>query len=326
MTTPILFANNAGTTLALPVASGDATATLYSGSGALFPSPGAGQFFPLTFIVAANPAIVEIVYCTGRSGDVLTISRAQEGTTALGWNAGDVVNNQITAGVMEAIQQWTAGDVSSVVGGTVAGGVLTIRTIPTRVLFTTPGAWTWTVPATVTLVSVPDIRGAGGGGAGGTTGQAGGGGGGGGKCAIWNLTVAPGDVLSGAVGTMGVAGTSGNNNATAGGDTTLYKNSVLVATASGGNPGAWATGPGGGVGGAAVGGTSNWNGTDGGDGSPGSSIQGGNGAPGEDGQGGGRGGTSGGRPAAAPGAGGGGGYQTNCAGGNGYPGQVMIEY
>jgi hypothetical protein len=104
MTIPVLLSNNAGTVLALPLASGGTSATLYSGAGALFPNPGAGQYFPLTLISASNPATIEIVYCTARSGDVVTITRAQEGTTALSWNAGDLVNNQITAGIVEDIE------------------------------------------------------------------------------------------------------------------------------------------------------------------------------------------------------------------------------
>ena len=104
MTIPVLLSNNAGTVLALPLASGGTSATLYSGAGALFPNPGAGQYFPLTLISASNPATIEIVYCTARSGDVVTITRAQEGTTALAWNAGDLVNNQITAGIVEDIE------------------------------------------------------------------------------------------------------------------------------------------------------------------------------------------------------------------------------
>ena len=197
----------------------------------------------------------------------------------------------------------------------------------TTVLKTTPGAWTFTVPAGVTLVDVPGIRGGGGGGAGSTTAQAGGGGGGGGKCAIWGLTVAPGDTLSGTIGAAGAAGTSGADDATAGGDTTFLHNGVLVATGYGGGRGGWSLTPGGGTGGVAVGGTSNWSGSDGGDGSTNASLWGGNGAPGEDGQGAGRAATSGaGTPAGAPGAGGGAGYHANLSGGNGYPGQVMIRY
>ena len=104
MTIPVLLSNDAGTVLALPLASGGTSATLYSGAGALFPNPGAGQYFPLTLISASNPATIEIVYCTACSGDVVTIARAQEGTTALAWNAGDLVNNQITAGIIEDIE------------------------------------------------------------------------------------------------------------------------------------------------------------------------------------------------------------------------------
>lgn len=43
-----LFANNAASKLAGPVASGDVSLTLKSGDGAKFPTPSAGDFFLVT--------------------------------------------------------------------------------------------------------------------------------------------------------------------------------------------------------------------------------------------------------------------------------------
>lgn len=100
MTTPILSANLAGTTLALPVSNVATTATLASGTGALFPSPSGGQYFTLTFSDTGN-TIHEITRCTERSGDVVTITRGQEGTTALAWNAGDLAQNLWTSDAFE---------------------------------------------------------------------------------------------------------------------------------------------------------------------------------------------------------------------------------
>jgi hypothetical protein len=100
-----LFANNATTTLAAPISSSATSLTLSTGTGALFPNPTAGQQFEITLNDAATGEIYEILYCTARSGDVLTVVRAQEGTTAVGWNAGDIAAQFVTAGQMQAMVQ-----------------------------------------------------------------------------------------------------------------------------------------------------------------------------------------------------------------------------
>lgn len=101
----LLFANNAGSTLAGNLTTSSLTIPLLSGTGALFPSPGAGQYFMLSLFKQTNPAITEIVRCTARTGDSLTVVRAQEGTVALTWSVGDIANNDLTAGSMQALVQ-----------------------------------------------------------------------------------------------------------------------------------------------------------------------------------------------------------------------------
>lgn len=100
-----LFANNASSTLAAPVAPGATAMTLAAGGGALFPNPSAGQQFAMTLNDAATGLLTEIVYCTARAGDVLTVERAQEGTVAQSWLAGDLAANLVTKGQMEAMVQ-----------------------------------------------------------------------------------------------------------------------------------------------------------------------------------------------------------------------------
>jgi hypothetical protein len=103
-----LFANDASSTLAAPISSTAISVTLASGTGALFPNPSAGQQFARTFNDAATGLLTEIVYCTARSGDTLTIVRAQEGTIAQNWLAGDLAANLATEGQMAAMQQTAA--------------------------------------------------------------------------------------------------------------------------------------------------------------------------------------------------------------------------
>ena len=109
MTTAFLFANDAVTTLAAPVLTTDTAINVSAGTGSLFPSPGASQQFALTLQDAATGAIKEICYCTNVTGDVLTVVRAQEGTAAHAFAAGDYASNYLTAGTAEAFDQGGGG-------------------------------------------------------------------------------------------------------------------------------------------------------------------------------------------------------------------------
>lgn len=103
--TQFLFANNASTTLASSVAPTDTVIQVLSGTGSLFPTPGPGQQFAMTFQDAATGVIEEICYCTARSGDSFTVVRGQEGTAARTWAIGDHFSNYWTAGSAGAFVQ-----------------------------------------------------------------------------------------------------------------------------------------------------------------------------------------------------------------------------
>jgi hypothetical protein len=95
----ILFTNNASTTLASSISSGATSLTVASGAGALFPNPTSPDYFLVTLQgVSGTPT--EIVKCTARSTDVLTIARAQEGPTASAFTGGDKVALRVTAAQM----------------------------------------------------------------------------------------------------------------------------------------------------------------------------------------------------------------------------------
>lgn len=111
MTTTFLFANNATTTIAAPISAGDTTVTISPGSGNLFPSPISGEQFAFSMVDAATGTRHEVMYCTSRTGDVLTVTRGQEGTTAQTWLVGDFGSNFITAGTAEAFAQNISGAV-----------------------------------------------------------------------------------------------------------------------------------------------------------------------------------------------------------------------
>lgn len=94
----ILFANNANATLAGGINPASITANLAAGTGSLFPAPSGGNYFVATLTDAQTGLINEIVHVTNVTGDVVTLVRAQEGTTAQSWLAGDLFANLWTAG------------------------------------------------------------------------------------------------------------------------------------------------------------------------------------------------------------------------------------
>jgi len=90
--------NRAASTLASGVSDSDTSWTVATGEGARFPSSG-------DFHVTCED---EIVKCTSRSSDVLTVTRAQEGTGAAAHTSGKAVELRITAGVLDGRTTWTA--------------------------------------------------------------------------------------------------------------------------------------------------------------------------------------------------------------------------
>jgi hypothetical protein len=91
----IKLTNNANATLAAGINSSATSITLTSGQGARFPTLTASDYFYATLIDTSNN--LEIVKCTARSTDVLTVVRAQESTTARAYNTGDRIEIRLTA-------------------------------------------------------------------------------------------------------------------------------------------------------------------------------------------------------------------------------------
>jgi len=90
--------NNALSTLAAGIAAGDLSLTLAAGDGAKFPVLAAGDWHPVTVI--KSDGTLEVMKATARAGDVLTVARAQDGTTALAFAAGTLVQLRWTAGAV----------------------------------------------------------------------------------------------------------------------------------------------------------------------------------------------------------------------------------
>ena len=94
-----LYTNNAASSLAAGITSTQTTIQLSDGMGNLFPTPVGGDYFYATIVSISLP-VVEIVKCTARSGDYLTVVRGEEGTVPLPFNINDGVQLRITAAGM----------------------------------------------------------------------------------------------------------------------------------------------------------------------------------------------------------------------------------
>ncbi|HFD88256.1 MAG TPA: hypothetical protein ENJ35_11355 [Gammaproteobacteria bacterium] len=103
-----LFTNLARSTLASGILSTDLSLTLATGDGNdLFPALSGADFFRCVLFKKATGDI-EIITCSARAGDVLTIARAQEqignlAATAFDFNAGDLIELRPTKAFFDSL-------------------------------------------------------------------------------------------------------------------------------------------------------------------------------------------------------------------------------
>jgi hypothetical protein len=90
-----LYTNNAFSTLASGITDVATTITVAAADGALFPSPTGTDYFYATLIDTSNN--LEIVKCTTRSTDTLTVVRGAESTVARAYSSGDRIELRVTA-------------------------------------------------------------------------------------------------------------------------------------------------------------------------------------------------------------------------------------
>lgn len=108
-----LYSNNANSVLADSITPTDTTINLDAGTGSLFPSPVSGKSFfyiTITSHIAPN-TVYEICQVIGRSGDVLTVNRGQQGSTAQSWSVNDLVLQAVTKSTLDQfVQPWVGID------------------------------------------------------------------------------------------------------------------------------------------------------------------------------------------------------------------------
>jgi hypothetical protein len=148
----VLIKNNASSRLASSLAVGGTSFAVSAGEGAKFPVCAPPDWFPVTVINSAGE--MEIMRCTSRSGDVLTVVRASEGTAARAFSPGDRVELRITQAVMAEFLQnadsrlgsaaWVNAQAS--VGDTTAGSLMRL------------GAFGWGTETLETASSIHSYR------------------------------------------------------------------------------------------------------------------------------------------------------------------------
>lgn len=99
-----LFANNVKTTLLNGISATATTIQTATGDGAKMPVISGADYFMATLYKTsgASEVSIEVVKVTARSGDVLTVVRAQESTTGVVYSAGDNISLRLTAGSMNS--------------------------------------------------------------------------------------------------------------------------------------------------------------------------------------------------------------------------------
>lgn len=338
--TNFIFANNISTTLASAITGTSVNITL-SSSKNLPSSIPSGYALAITLNDAATGSIFEVMYATAISAAALTVTRGQEGTSAIAWAAGDYVYATVTAGELTGLLSTSVaastyqpiGSYAALAGSASQQFAVATATSPSNATplsqtgtpnrtqqFLSNGSWT--CPQGITSALVTICGGGGGGGYGGPA-KAGGGGGGGAQGYYKQaVTVSPGNVYAVTVGAYGAGGATAGTNGGNGGNT-VFGSLLGAAGGAGGIAGTSSSVASGGAAGGA-GGIAGITGTY-------SSTQGlSNGGAGGGCLNLGAGGAGGsnlnqGQTASGYGAGGGGGAG-EYIGGNGAPGFVMVEW
>jgi hypothetical protein len=126
---PFQYSNNASSSLASGITSTATSLTVTTGQGVLFPAPSGSNAFNATLIDASGN--LEIVRVTARSGDMLTITRGQESTTARAFTAGSTIQLRLTAAGLQNFAQVDAATTF----------LSTVTVNDNLVVGASPGAW-----------------------------------------------------------------------------------------------------------------------------------------------------------------------------------------
>jgi hypothetical protein len=106
--TRYLHTNNASSNLRTAINAATSTIQVTAGQGVLFPNPVTGDGF---FVTVEDRRIgrSEIMLCTARSSDTMTVTRGQQGTVPQSFSVGVNVSNRLTAQVLNEFVDQTIG-------------------------------------------------------------------------------------------------------------------------------------------------------------------------------------------------------------------------
>ena len=147
-----VFTNLARSTLASGITAGALSLTVQTGDGNdLFPALGGSDFFRAVLFKKATGDI-EIIRCTARTGDTLTITRAQEQignitATAFAFDAGDIIELRPTKGFFDSLGTVTTSAIQQLGynfgadGGSVNAYSVTLSPTPASYASPLPIAW-----------------------------------------------------------------------------------------------------------------------------------------------------------------------------------------
>ena len=107
----VLYSNNASTTLSASITNVATSLSVAAGTGSEFPAISGGDYFYATLTNTAGA--IEIIKVTARATDTMTVVRGQDGTTAVAWASGDLIELRVTKAMLDDIKTDTKGSLSS---------------------------------------------------------------------------------------------------------------------------------------------------------------------------------------------------------------------
>ena len=129
----VLLANNATGRLAGSITTSQTSVSLRAGEGSLFPTPSnSNEWFPITFLKSTGE--MEIMHCTSRTNDLLTVLRGMEGTAARSWDTGDRAGLRFTEAAFDTLvrdsavtEAQLAGDPANGLGVAMVNGAVSLE-------------------------------------------------------------------------------------------------------------------------------------------------------------------------------------------------------
>lgn len=142
-----LYANNAKSTLASGITNSATSLSVQTGDGAKFPNPSSPDYFWVTLDDGTN---IEIVQCTARSTDTLTVVRGQDGTSGTAFSSGAKVALRWTKDSAKqmhqkdmADQEWTGQTADAASSPSSGNAYVLLRHFASRPLLYTDPADSW---------------------------------------------------------------------------------------------------------------------------------------------------------------------------------------